>query len=869
MQENSSSGSSGGGPAASAESTGRWARLKEVFFTAIELAARDRAAFLETACAGDPQLRAEVESLLASAAAAGSFCEAPAASFFDAVAPATRPAPFPPGTLLGNCEIVAFLSAGGMGEVYRARHLLLGRTVALKTVRGAADDASRRRLLREARHVASLEHPGICPIHEVGVTDGVPWLVMPLLAGQPLDALIRERALSARELLDIAVQVAIALEHAHARGIVHRDLKSSNVMIEDGGRAVVLDFGVSRRLPRGGDATSNATATITGMFAGTLSHMAPEVLFGGEPDPRSDVWSLGVLLYEMAARALPFQGRTAFETSAAILNDAPRPLPSSVPLPLRLVIERCLAKEADRRYGSAAAVREALDAIRRRRAWQLARSLIAARRTELQRTAVALLVLGVLVVAASRLVQQRGAPWAPVVTTLAVLPLQHADDEVSRIAAAGITDGLIVQLGNSAQVRLIAVASAAHAATRDSTPDAAARRLGADAVVVGRVVRTGERITVEARLIDSRGGRVIWSDRFERSVGQALVLEADLTGGVAGAIRLALRPGAEGRLATVRAVNPEAYEEYLRGRFEWNRRSPASLQRAAAHFERAIELDPTWAPAYAALADCYNQFGTVLVGRGSPREYRPRAEAAAIRALQIDPLSAEAHATLAYARHYDWRFAEAEQGFRRAIELNPSYALARIWFANLLMSRQRHDEALQQVQLARELDPFSPVVNTNLGWVLIAAGRAAEAVRHLEDVMAVDSAYSQARMRLIDALLDTGRIDEAHAHAHRLVDRTGTWPPALVSLSIVHARTAPDSARAKMHALLERSTHEHVSSAGLAALHDALGDVDGALTWYTRVFEERSNAAVYLWPAANGTRADPRFRAMLANAGLL
>jgi eukaryotic-like serine/threonine-protein kinase len=301
--------------------------------------------------AKDPQLRSEVESLLASAAAAGSFCEAPAASLFaeGTTDPATEP--LPPGTVLGNCEIRSFLSAGGMGEVYVARHLLLRRDVALKTVRGVADDASRRRLLREARHAASLDHPGICPIHEVGLSDGVPWIVTPLIAGRPLSERIREGPLPLPALLDVATQVATALEHAHARGIVHRDLKSSNVMVDDDGRAVVLDFGVSRRLRcEGIDAPTDATATITGLFAGTLSHMAPEVLFGGEPDPRSDVWSLGVLLYELATGTLPFRGRTAFELSAAILNEPPRALLASVPLPLRLVADHCLEKDPERRY---------------------------------------------------------------------------------------------------------------------------------------------------------------------------------------------------------------------------------------------------------------------------------------------------------------------------------------------------------------------------------------------------------------------------------------------------------------------------------------------------------------------------------------
>jgi eukaryotic-like serine/threonine-protein kinase len=863
----------GDGQAAAADAAAHWARVKAVFFAAVELLPIERAAYLAGTCAGDPLLRAEVESLLARDASAGSFCEKPAASLFVEGPAAAALAPLPAGTVLGDCEIIGFLSAGGMGEVYRARHLLLDRLVALKTVRGpGADAAAVRRLLREARNAASLEHPGICRIYDVGVSNDVPWIVMPFITGRSIAELLGDGPLPSADLLSIAMQVAEALGHAHARGIVHRDLKSSNIMVDDDGRAIVLDFGVSRRLPRQSRATTgDATVTITGMLAGTLSHMAPEMLFGGEPDPRSDVWSFGVLLYEMAAGALPFQGHTAFETSAAILNDPPRPLPSSVPLGLRLIIERCLEKDPARRPASAGQVCAILADIRRGGALEpLARLFIAARRRGIMRAARAVVLLLAVAATVPLAIQAVRSGGIPAVSTLAVLPLDHADDPLAQLMAAGLTTGLIAQLGEAAEVRIIALGSSAIAAAEEASPGDAARQLGADAVLVGRLRRSGERILVDARLIAGSSGRVLWSDSFERGASQALALQADLAAGVVHAVRLALRPGADRRLATVRAVNPEAYEEYLRGRFEWNRRTPASLQQAAAHFERAIELDPTWAPGYAALADCYNQFGTVLVGAGSPREFRPRAEAAAIRALQIDPLSAEAHAALAYARHYDWHFAEAEQGFRRALELNPSHVLARIWYANLLMSRGRIDQALHQVQAARELDPFSSVVSTNLGWVLIAAGRSAEAVDVLAEVLTRDPTYAQARMRLIDALAGAGRTEEAHAEAHLLVEHAGDWPPALIALAINHARSAPDSARAVLVELLQRREREHVSSAGLAGLHDSLGDTDAALAWYARVLDERSNAAVYLRAsdAATGARADPRLRTMLAAAGL-
>jgi eukaryotic-like serine/threonine-protein kinase len=872
----------GGGPSDPRPKPGGtdgWGRVRDIFLSALDLPDAERPAYLARTCGADPALHAEVASLLASERAAGSFCETPAAQllglsgFGDDGAAMFADAPrLAPGTVLGSYEVTSFLSAGGMGAVYRARHLLLGREVAIKTVgqAGAGADA-RRRLLREARHAAGLDHPAICAIHEVGIADEMPYIVMPLIDGRPLSDVIRAGLPPLTDALDFGMQVAAALEHAHERGIVHRDLKSSNVLVDSHGRAIVLDFGLSRRLPHiAAGPASDITATMTGMFAGTLTHMAPEVLFGGEPDSRSDIWSLGVLLYELTTGTLPFQGRTAFETSSAILKSAPRAMPARVPLAVRLIVERCLAKDPAARYQSAAAVRAALEAVRRHRAWPLVgRLLISARRRALGRAAAVVLVLLALAAAAPRLAERM---WPPAVTTLALLPLEtDAGDDASAVYAAGLTDALSAQLGSAVAVRLIAATSAAIAAAETGSPAEAGRALGADGVVIGRVRLTGDRIAVDVRIIAAASGGVLWSDRFERPAGQVLALQADIVRGLADGVRLALRPGSSQRLATVRAVNPEAYEEYVKGRFEWNRRTPTSLEHAIAHFTRAIEYDPTWAPAYAALADCYNQLGTVMVGTGSPVDHRPRAVAAAIRALQIDPGSAEAHAALAYARHYDWDWSAAEQGFLRAIELNPNYALARIWYANFLMSRDRIDEALEQVLAARGLDPYSRVVATNVGWVLIQARRFDEAAAQLGLVLALDSTYSQARMRLIDALLLAGRHREAHEHAHRLLELTGDWPPALIALANVHARTgAADSARLTLASLLERQRREHVSTAGIASVFNILGDVDAALDWYRRTIDERSNAAVYLGVMVEDTplHGDPRFRAMLAAAGL-
>ncbi|HEX6135727.1 MAG TPA: protein kinase [Longimicrobiales bacterium] len=850
-----------------------WDRVKALFVQALDLAEPDRTAFVIRAADGDDRLRDEVLSLLASERAAGPFAEIPAPALF-ATGPGDPPwqPRLPPATRLGAYEITSFLSAGGMGEVYRARHTVLGRTVAIKTLSAQTTDPhAKRRLIREAQHAAHLVHPNICTIHEVGEADGIPFIVMELVDGRSLTELVRERKLSLDDALAYGQQVADALEHAHEHGIVHRDLKSSNIVVDGGNRPVVLDFGLSKRSLERTDGTAvESTVTMMGALAGTLSHMAPEVLLGGPADVRSDVWSLGVLLHEMVTGALPFQGRTPFETTSAILNDPPRASSSALPLAVRLVIERCLLKDPNARYQSAAQVRSALDAIRRRHAWPLiGRLLVSTRRRSLYLLGAAAVLVVPAAIGGARLYQWIGARDARF-STIAVLPIENATGtSEADYYAEGLTEALIGQLGAVADVQIISRASAVRAA-RDAGTLAAARRLRADAIVGGRLREAGERVTVDIRLIEPTRGRVLSSETYERPAGQALALQADVVRALATGLRLTVRPGADDRLATVRAVTPAAYAEYLKGRFEWNLRTPESLQRAIAHFERAIELDPTYAPPYAALADCYNQFGTLMVGTGSPREFRPRAEAAAIRALQIDPYSAEAHAALGYVRHYDWRWADAEAEFRRAIELNPSYANARIWYANLLMSRRRFNEALEQVHAGHELDPFSLIVNTNLGWVLTAAGRYDEAIVQLTQTLKLDSTYAHAHWRLSDALRLAGRTTEAYDHARHAVRLTGGSAPSLVAVAhVAAARGDSAEVRTIVAELQARARRGYVPPGSLAEGFALIGALDSAFVWVGRAFEERSNWVSYLSldMVEGPIQRDPRFREIMARYG--
>jgi eukaryotic-like serine/threonine-protein kinase len=856
--------------AAEPDTSARWARVKALFHQAVDLPDGEQSEFLARACGADSALRQDVESLLGSDRAAGAFAETPAAALLGGAWLEARPR-LQPGASVGPYEVTAFIGAGGMGEVYRARHRQLRREVAIKTVAsGLHDPTAGLRLLKEAQHASKLSHPNICRVYEIGEAGDLPFIVMEYVDGRPLDRLLAERLPSIEEALAYGIQVADALEHAHACGIVHRDLKSSNVVVGAKGEAVVLDFGLARRLPGSELAHSAALteATQPGL-AGTVSHMAPEVLRGVRADTRSDVWALGVMLYELVTGTLPFPGRTAFETSSAIQGEPPRPLPRRVPLALRLVIERCLIKDPNGRYQRAADAREALDGVKRRRRWPVLTALLALRRRRLLHAAA--LAASLVVVVAGVLAGARALwPTAPPPTpTIAIVPLAGAAGDTPDYYAEGMTDALIAQLGTLPAVRVLSREAAGRLAGGGMAVPELAAELGATAVLAGSLARTGDRIRLDLRLLEPREGRVIWSEAYDRSTRDVLVLQADAVRAVALQIEVTLQPHESRRLAAVRTISPEVYETFLQGRYHWNQRTVDSLQRAVEQFTRAVELDPTYAPAHAALADCYNQLGTVLVGGGPPREYRAKAAAAVIRALQMDPELAEAHATLGYVRHYEWRWEEAERALRHAIYLNPSLPLARVWYANLLMSRERFEEALVQVFTARDLDPFSAIVNTNVGWVLHVAGRVEEAAEHLRLTVDLDPGYVQARVRLAGALSLLGRHDEALAEAERVVALTGPSPGSLLHVAQVDARAGRrEKARAALEQILG-TPGGYVPAGAVVNTFLALDDRAAAVEWLERAFEERSNRIAYLLvdEGREALSGDPRFEALLERAG--
>ena len=844
-----------------------WERTKTLFARACDTPATDREALLTAEGQADPALAAEVRSLLDHDADAAGFLDHPAMARLASGDTAALHR-LTDGDRLDRYEIEAFIGAGAMSEVYRARDTRLGRTVAIKVLSDPTAPDAGGWLLREAQHASTLNHPHICAVHEVDECDGRPFIVLELIEGRTLLGATEPRP-PLQTIVKWGAEIADALDHAHRRGVIHRDLKGSNVLVTEEQHVKVVDFGLARRMDADGSPRHAASVLADASVAGTLTHIAPEVLKGAPTDTRVDIWSLGVLLYELANGRVPFKGATAFATASAILDDTPEPLPSIVPPAFQRIVERCLSKDPEQRYSTAAEVRDALEALAHD---QAARDR---RPTTTWRAASAAVLIGILVTAAlaSRAALGGLAREDPeVVPLLAVLPIaEQGADETQRFLSEGLTEALTAELGRIDAIRVVAPGSTRAFRNRDDAVSAVARDTGARHVLTGSFTRNGPRIRLSVRLLSAPSAAVAWSADYDREARHVQALYGVVAREVAEAIRVELSADDADRLTRIRSVDPDVYESHLKGRFYWNQRTSESLKTAIGHYETAIHLDPSYAPAYAALADCYSQLGTQMVGGGSPMVWRPKARDAAIRALQIDPSLAEAHATLGYVRHYDWEWEAAEDSFRRAIALSPSYPLARIWYANLLSGRGRVDEALAQVTTASQLDPLSPIVGTNVAWVLINARRYDEAIATLLPIVERNPDYVQAHSRLGAAYSFTGRHGEAIRAAETANALAADSAATRAGLAQVLALSGQrqDAERLVQRLLVERE-RQYVPTGAIANVFAALGRVDDALQWLEQSHAERTNNNAYLAvePVYDSLRSHERFRSLLRATGL-
>ncbi len=806
------------------------------------------------------------------------------------------------GQMLGPYRILSKVGEGGMGVVWRARDTRLERDVALKVlpVEALGDQTARARLAREARLASQLNHPHICTIYDVGESEGQTYIGMELVEGQSLSDVLSSGPLPIEQVLEYGQQLAAALAHAHSRSVVHRDLKSANVVVTPEGQIKVLDFGLAKRLTDQDLAEttmSPQSLTAPGVVAGTLAYMAPEQLRGHPAEARSDVWALGVVLYEMAAGRRPFEGTTGFELTSAILSQPVPPVPASVPASMAAVVRRCLVKEPEARYQQGSEVKAALEAVAAGSAparWPAWRAAAWSRRRWLggAATAVVLLVVTATLVvwdvggARSRLAGGAAAPARAL--RLAVLPFANlSGDPAQEYLGDGLTDEMITLLGSLYPESLSVYGrTSVMRYKKANTPVAQiARELGgADYVLEGSAQRDANRVRISARLVRVSDQAQVWTHPYEHDMSAIMMIQREMAKDVADTLALRLLPAQRDRLASARTVDPEAYEACLKGRALWRTLKPADLDTAQRYFDEALVKDPAYAAAYAGLALVWETRGYPL--RVVPvSEAKPKAQAAARQAIALDGNSAEAHEALAVIRTWlEWDWAGAEREYRRALELNPSSPFAHAYYAHFLAIRGRADEALRHSERAIDLDPADALYYGLHAYVLEYLGRYDDALTAARKALSIQpdlglavgafqNIYILKGMRseqLADQRLRVARDPERLAAFEKGLKESGYEGAqrALADLLAARYRRQQDGPGPAVPLARDAAGMLNIPM-GVALRYLDAGDKDKAIDWLYEAYAIFDPGLAYLGrPLWSPLRRDQRFQALLIHVGL-
>jgi TolB-like protein/Tfp pilus assembly protein PilF len=775
------------------------------------------------------------------------------------------------GMKLGPYEIVAPLGAGGMGEVYRARDTRLERDVALKVIHPHfVTDADRlSRFEQEARAAARLDHPNILVVHDIGSHEGSPYIVSELLEGQSL----REQlgaALPPRKAVDIALQIAHGLAAAHEKGIVHRDLKPENVFVTKDGRIKILDFGVAKLTqPASGGAldteATTAAATEPGVVLGTVGYMSPEQVQGRPLDARSDLFSLGVVLYEMLSGKRPFHRGTAPETLTAILREEPPDLSETnknIPPALERIVRHCLEKEPDRRFQSARDAVFDLESISGLLGTKPAVPMSAAGVfVHRHRAAVAVTALLVaLALGAGWWWKTRGGPGAAG-RRVAVLPFENlTGDPEQAYLADGIHETLITDLARlSGFSRVIARPSVMSYAKTTKRLAEIGKELGVDTLVTGSVMRAAAKLRVTAHLINAGTEEQLWSDSYDREPRDILSLQNEIVRAIAQKAKLSLTPAEQSRLAAARPVSPEAYEAYLKGKYQLNKMSPEGYEKGLAYLNQAAEMDPTNPLPQAALALAYARMGHE---RFPDFFARAREAAAKAEALGGEPL-AEMYQALGMTKLYsDWDYEGAAKDFRRAMELNPSLGDPHrdySWYLHLV---GRRPEALAEMKRAQELEPLTPLFAADRGWQYWWDGQNDKALEEARKSLDLDPKFAYGRAVLGYVLAEKGLFAEAIAEHQKAGADDPDWRWCLTRTYAQAGRK--DEARKALTKFLGEKPEATGAWAGwfLAETYAALGENDEALRWLEECYQKRFSFLPWVDqnPAYAPLRSDPRFQ---------
>ncbi len=876
----------------------RYAQIGELYQAALEREPTRRAAFLAAASAGDEILRSEVESLLAAHEQAASFIEQPAPEMAAQVfVEEQMPPPLQVGQQLGAYQLQELLGRGGMGEVYLALDTRLQRKVAIKLLPARfTTDADRvRRFAQEARAASALNHPNILTIHEIGEVEDTHYIVTEYVAGETLRQRLTtasHKQLPLTEALTLTTQMAEALAAAHEAGIIHRDIKPENVMVRKDGYIKILDFGLAKLIepnaPGVGIPIPPPTTSLTeaGVVMGTPRYMSPEQARGEKVDARTDIFSLGVMLYEMVAGQVPFAGATPSEMIAAILRDEPPPLTTDLPHELQRILRKALSKERRERYQTMTEMRADLNQCKQQSlsaekngvptvgASSLTSPMAAARKLGRRRFVQATLVSLVLIVAATVYFSFFGGSGRAI-DSLAVLPFVNVGaNPDAEYLSDGVTDDLINKLAQLPKLKVMSRSAVFRYKGKETDAQQAGKALGVRAVLIGKVTPHGDDLDISVELVDVRDNSQLWGEKYKYKVSNLLPVQTDLARAVLQQLRLRLSGEDKQRLAKRGTDNPEAYELYMKGRFYRHASQFEKLEKAIEYLRQAIAKDARFALPYVELVDMYVGMAT----RGATytiahQEAVQKAKEAAAKAVELDDTLAEVHFALAQiARSFDWDWNTAEREYQRAIALSPNYAEAHHNYAHYLVAQGRFDEALTESLRALAADPLDIGINFHLGWHYFRTRQDEQAVAQLKKTVALDPNYSGAHAVLALAYGELGRYPEAFAEIQKNQDLKGrdlrgNW-------GRIYALAGQRDKAQKLLTQLLAETQlpgKHVSPYNIAVIYASLGEKEQAFAWLEKALAERDgnlpDPGLKTDRLFDNLHSDPRFTDLLRRMG--